>query len=113
MKIYQCDADLVLRLLRNDRKKEALRAKSIFLEAEAKSVSLYVSNAVMAEIVEELCNSYQLPAPVISDALLALLDRPGVKLEEKEATILALVDFGQGKADFLSALQASIATING
>jgi len=110
---YLCDANVVLRLLRNDDPELSPLARKVFEAAAEGRLILWLTSAVVAEITWVLKSHYKFDASAIAKALLPLLQRPGIKLEHGEATFMALSDFGRLNVDYLDALQARLAQSKG
>ena len=93
------DTNVIVRLLVNDDKAQALRAKSILEKAEVESERYFLPLLVILETVWVLSAVYQLSRSQILDALEMLTQMPVLKLERHEA-VLELVRIGRsGNAD--------------
>jgi predicted nucleic-acid-binding protein len=93
------DTNVIVRLLVNDDKAQALRAKSILEKAEVESERYFLSLLVILETIWVLSAVYQLTRSEILDALEMLTQMPVLKLERHEA-VLELVRIGRsGNAD--------------
>jgi len=93
------DTNVIVRLLVNDDKAQALRAKSILEKAEVESQRYFLSLLVILETIWVLSAVYQLSRSEVLDALEMLTQMPVLKLERHEA-VLELVRIGRsGNAD--------------
>jgi predicted nucleic acid-binding protein len=100
---YWLDTSLLLRLLTGDPPPLAEKALRVFREAEEGRLFLRVHPLVVAEAFYTLVSYYRANRKEAAETLLALLDRPGVEVEEGEAVTRALQEAGQGKLSFVDA----------
>lgn len=108
------DANVLLRHLTGRPPSLARRAAGIMRAAEDGEIGLVVTPLTLAECVWVLETSYGKPREVIADALLTLLQAPGIAAREKDALIAALNYYRQNsRLDFADAYLAGIATTSG
>ena len=87
---YVLDTSLLLRLLTGDPPELAARALEVFRGAEEGGYTLLVHPLVIAEAFYTLTSFYGAGRAEAVDALVALLDREGIQLEDAEDLLPAL-----------------------
>ncbi len=93
------DANVIVRLLMNDDKVQARRAKNILEKGEAESERYFFSLLAILETIWVLSAVYELTRTEVLDALEILTQMPVLQLEHHEA-VLELVRIGRsGNAD--------------
>jgi predicted nucleic-acid-binding protein len=98
------DTNVIVRLLMNDDKAQARRAKAILEKAEVESERYFLSLLVILEAIWVLSAVYQLNRREVLDALEMLTQMPVLQLERHEA-VLELVRIGRaGSADLSDVL---------
>jgi predicted nucleic acid-binding protein len=96
------DTNVFIRLLAQDDPARTERCRELFERAERGEVSLFTSEAIIAEIVYVLSSRtlYHLPRADVAYLLRPLLENPGLQVEH-EATILSALDrYVQSNLDF-------------
>ncbi|MDP6777111.1 MAG: transposase [Candidatus Latescibacteria bacterium] len=71
--------------------------------AAAGQLVLVASALVIAEIVWTLETFYRLPKPAVRDRVLAILNTPGLEVEDAELLLQAIVDYVDRNVDFADA----------
>ncbi len=105
------DANVLLRHLTGQPPAMARRAAEIMRAAEEGRISLVLTPLTLAECVWVLETSYRKPREAMADALLALLEAPGIIAREKEVVVTALSYYRNNpRPDFADAYLASVAT---
>ncbi len=108
------DANVLLRHLTGQPPALARRAAEIMLATEQGRFSLVVTPLTLAECVWVLETSYRKPRDVIADALLALVEAPGIAARERDVVIAALSLYrATPRLDFADAYLAGVATRTG
>ena len=107
------DTNVIVRLLMNDDKVQARRAKDTLEKAEAESERFFLPLVVILETTWVLSAVYELSRGDILDALEILTQMPVLQLERHEA-ILELIRIGRsGNADLPDLLIGSSAKAQG
>ncbi|GAA6756796.1 PIN domain-containing protein [Thermus thalpophilus] len=96
LKGYLLDTSLLLRLLTGEPPELAARALEVFRGAEEGRYTLVAHPLVVAEAFYTLVSFYGAERAKAARALLDLLDRPGIVLEEEEDLRAALENAGKG-----------------
>lgn len=108
------DANVLLRHLTGQPPALARRAAAIMREAERGRISLVVTPLTLAECVWVLETSYRKSREAITDALVTLLQAPGIAAREQDVLIQALSYYrNTPRLDFADAYLAGIATSTG
>ena len=92
------DTDVVVRLLTNDHAAQAARAAALF-----RKHAIFVAKSVLLETEWVLRYSYEIPAPSITKAFLALMGLPNVTIEDAPTVHQAIGMLAKG-IDFADAL---------
>ena len=100
-------ADLFLRLLTDDHPDEADRVEALLERAERGELALVTTAAAVAELATVLERSYGLARADVRDAVLALLNTPGLTAESEELLLQGAVWYAEKDVDFLSAYHAA------
>jgi predicted nucleic-acid-binding protein len=101
------DTNVFLRYLTNDLPPQADAAEALLLEAEAGELKLITSSLVVAEIVWTLSSYYRLSKEDIRQKILAILNTPGLEVEEARLILQAVNWYVEKNVDFLDAYNAS------
>ena len=109
MKTYILDANILVRFFTQD--PPALgRAATKLLEAAAMGdVDLRLDPAIVAEVVFVLTKVYRRGRSAVADALLELIENPGLTVAASDVVRDALKRFKSVSVDFADALVAAIA----
>lgn len=97
------DANVFLRFLTNDVPAQAEAAERIFLRAQDGEIALRTSVLTIAEIVWTLESYYKLGSEGIRDRILAILNTPGLGVEEDELISRAMDLYVNENIDFIDA----------
>lgn len=101
------DTNLFLRYLTNDVPEQADTVDALLQQAEAKTVQLYTNRLVIAEIVWTLERFYKKSKLEIRDAVLAILNTPGLTVEARDQLLQAAVWYEEKNVDFIDACIAA------
>ncbi len=101
------DTNIFLRYLTNDLPQQADAAESLLLKAETGELKLITSSLVVAEIVWTLTSYYRLPKEDIRQKILAILNTPGLEVEDSRLILQAVNWYAEKNVDFLDAFNAS------
>lgn len=97
------DANVFLRFLTNDVPEQADAAEGLFRRAGNGEVVLYTNALIIAEIVWTLESYYEVRPEGILDRIMAILNTPGLKVEEDELVGRALTLYVSENIDFIDA----------
>lgn len=108
------DANVLLRHLTGQPPAPARQAAEIMRAAEQGRFSLMVTPLTLAECIWVLETAYRKPREAIADALLALVEAPGIVARERDVVIAAPSLYRSvPRLDFTDAYLAGIATRTG
>lgn len=97
------DTNLFLRYLTNDIPKQAEAFESLLKQAEAGEFAFVTTSLVIAEIVWTLESYYKLSKAEIHNNLLAILNTPGLEVEDDETILQAVIWYVEKNVDFIDA----------
>ena len=97
------DTNLFLRYLTNDIPDQADRVEKILQRAADGKIILVTTTLVIAEIVWTLKSFYGLSREQIRDRILAILNTPGLEVEESDLLIEAATNYAEKNVDFIDA----------
>ena len=97
------DTNLFLRYLTNDLPEQADAVESLLHKAADGELLLVTNCLVIAELVWTLESFYQLAPAVIQDQLFAILNTPGLEIEDSEVVFQALLWYVEKRVDFIDA----------
>ena len=97
------DTNLFLRYLTNDVPEQAEAVECLLRRAAAGQLVLVANALVIAEIVWTLETFYRLPKPAVRDRVIAILNTPGLEVEDAELLLQAIVDYVDRNIDFADA----------
>lgn len=104
------DTNVLVRLLLGDDAAQAQRARKLFDASASKDGSLFVSDAVLAELGWVLRSRYSLEAEAIAGALRALLGNATIGWQSPSAVAAALQTFeAHPNVDFSDCLVVALA----
>ncbi len=103
-KITVVDANVLLRYLLRDHEGLYRRAESFFGEVFAGRKVAYILQAVVAEVIYVFAKVYKVPREEISETLLELFSRRGIRVQDKEVTMEALRLYEKKNLDFVDCL---------
>jgi predicted nucleic acid-binding protein len=107
MTLIAVDTNVILRFLTGDPAVMAEKSRKLFSAVDQGEVALYIDEIVFAEVVWVLKSYYGYPHKKIAIPLQELISHPGLKCENKERLLLALLVFAEMKVDFADALLAT------
>jgi len=109
MKAETCFADtnLFLRFLTNDLPAQADKVERLLHRARDGEVKLVTTGLVIAEIVWTLESYYQISKSEIQDKVLAILNTPGLDVENADLLLQAAVMYAEKNVDFIDAFNAA------
>lgn len=97
------EANVFLRYMTNDVPAQSEAAERIFLRAQEGQLSLRTSALTIAEIVWTLESYYELESEGIRDRILAILNTPGLDVEDDELIGRAMSLYVNENIDFIDA----------
>lgn len=101
------DTNILLRYLTNDIPAQAQAVESWLRKAGAGECVLVTHHLVLAELAWTLLSYYQRPVAEVQSTLLAILNTPGLEVEQEQILIQAAHWFGEKNVDFIDAYTAS------
>jgi len=101
------DTNILLRYLTNDIPEQAQAVESWLRKAGVGECVLVTHHLVLAELVWTLLSYYQRPVAEVQATLLAILNTPGLEVEQEHILIQASHWFGEKNVDFIDAYTAS------
>lgn len=104
---FFADTNLFLRYLTNDIPEQADAFERVLHRAAAGDLSLLTSNLVMAEIVWTLESYFHLKKSDIQSKVLAILNTPGIEVNERDTIIKAIIWYADKNVDFIDAYNAA------
>jgi predicted nucleic-acid-binding protein len=107
------DANLFLRYLTNDVPEQADAVESLLQQAAVGELALVTHSMVMAEITWTLESFYELSRPEIKDKILAILNTPGLEVEDGAIVLQAVVEYVDKNVDFIDAYSAAWMILEG
>lgn len=104
-----CDSNVIVRLLTDDPPGQAASAADAFDAAAAGRVTIAVPDVVVAEVAYVMTSVYRASSTVAAGRIAALLNRPGVTLDDEGVTRDALALWRRHRMDPTDALLAATA----
>lgn len=101
------DTNVFLRYLTNDIPEQAAAFEGLIRKAGAGDVALITTAMVLAEIVWTLESYYHLEKSAIQDRILAILNTPGLTVDEGELILNAILWYREKNVDFIDAYHAA------
>ena len=101
------DTNLFLRYITNDIPEQADAVEKLLDQAEAGELLLTTNRLVIAEIVWTLESFYKRTKSEVRDAVLALLNTPGLEVEAADELLQAAVWYEEKNVDFIDACIAA------
>jgi predicted nucleic-acid-binding protein len=101
------DTNLFLRYLTNDLPEQVDRVERLLNRAATGEVILVTTVMVIAEIVWTLSSFYRLPREQIRDSILAILNTPGLEIEDSDLLLSASINYAALNVDFIDAYHAA------
>ncbi len=106
MNEFFVDTNVFLRFLTEDVPKQAQEVERLLQHAAAGEIALSTSALVMAEIIWTLESYYELSREEVEDKVLAILNTPGLKVENANMIALAVSLYVDKNIDFVDAYNA-------
>jgi len=100
------DANVFLRFLTNDLPEKAREVERMLQRAGAGKLKLYTSVLVVAEIVWVLESYYELTREAIGEKILAMLNTPGLMVEDDALIVQCTALYMDKNVDFIDAYNA-------
>jgi predicted nucleic acid-binding protein len=107
MRALLLDANVLVRFLVQDDPKQSPAATAIFEKAERGEITLHLDVLAVAEVVYVLMGRYGRSRTEVVDAVLAMIQNPGVETSEGTMVTDALHRFGALNVDFADAWLAA------
>lgn len=101
------DTNLFLRYLTNDVPEQADAVERLFRNATLGELRLITSSLVIAEIVWTLESFYGMARTGIKEAVLGILNTPGIDVENSERVIQSIIWYEEKNVDFIDAYHAT------
>lgn len=101
------DTNLFLRYLTNDIPEQADAVEGLLGRAEVGEVRLVTNRLVMAEVVWTLESFYKKSKAEVRDAVLAILNTPGLNVEAHDQLLQAAIWYAEKNVDFIDACIAA------
>ena len=101
------DTNLFLRYLTNDVPEQADAVDALLRQAEASELALTTNRLVIAEIVWTLESFYKKSKLEVRDAVLAILNTPGLTVEAYDQLLQAAIWYEEKNIDFIDACIAA------
>lgn len=100
------DTNIFLRFLTNDIPEQAQAVEEILKQTNKGEIVLHTSVLALAEIVWSLESYYGLPREEIRDKVIAILNTPGLQVEEADSLAQAITIYAELNIDFIDAYNA-------
>lgn len=97
------DTNVILRYLLNDIPKQADAAEALFKTAAKGDLALKTNAMVIAELVWTCESYYELPKDEIRDKVLAILNTPGLEVDDGDIIAEAALLYAERNVDFIDA----------
>ena len=94
------DTNVLVRFVVDDDALQAKRADALFRRAIAKGERVFISDAVLCELVWVLDAAYRFRRTEIAEALANLIRATGVEIDDSDVVHAALAAFRVGRGDF-------------
>lgn len=107
------DANVILRFFLHDHREHAAAATALFKTAEKDEVDLYLPDTIVAEVTFVMEKVYRKQRNSIADALLDLIQNPGITPQSPSVLTDALLRYRAHPIDFPDALVAAMAVAKG
>ncbi len=108
--VYQMDANILLRFLRDDHKEYSRKARALIARANAGEIVLEVSAVTVAEIFYALKAAYRIDRRSAANTLAEVLNTPAFRLHEPQRITDALRRVQSANVDFGDAYLAATAS---
>jgi predicted nucleic-acid-binding protein len=101
------DTNVFLRFITNDIPEQAGAVERLFKSAVSGEIQLITNELVIAEIVWTLETYYKIPKKRIKGDILAILNTPGLTVNNDDIIIQAIAWYEEKNIDFIDAYNAS------
>lgn len=101
------DTNLFLHFLTNDIPEQADQVVSALQRAAKGEIKLVVSSLVIAELVWTMESFYRLPRQAIQEKILAILNTPGLIVENAGCILRAMLWYVEKNVDYIDAYNAA------
>lgn len=101
------DTNLFLRYLTNDVPEQADAVETMLERAAAGDIVLVTNTMTIAEIVWVLESFYEQPRDAIRERILAIVNTPGLTVENEALIVQAIVWYAAENVDFIDAYNAA------
>lgn len=113
MKGYIIDTNVLVRFFTQDPPAMGRAARSLLSSAADGDVQLFLDNAIATEVTFVLTSVYELDRESVANALLDLIENPGILCDDARVMRDALSRFKARAVDFPDALVAALAASRG
>lgn len=107
------DTNVLLRYLTGEPEQLARSAQELMAMVASESVLLVVPHLVLAEVVWTLHRGFRLPRAQVADALLKLIEQPGVEVENEEQVVDAMRLFRSGTLSYVDCHLLTVSVTQG
>ena len=107
------DTNIILRYLTNDIPEQAQKVETWLRKAGAGECVLVTHHLVLAELAWTLLSYYERPVAEVQATLLAILNTPGLEVEQEHLLIQAAHWFAEKNVDFIDAYTTAWMLDNG
>lgn len=101
--IYFADTNIFLRYLTDDVPEQADAVEAMLERAASGQIVLVTSHMVIAEIVWTLESYYQLSKAAIQEKVFAMLNTPGLEVEDADLVLQAMLWYVELNTDYIDA----------
>jgi predicted nucleic acid-binding protein len=101
------DTNVFLRFITDDIPEQADAAERLFGQAVSGEIELITTSLAIAEIIWTLGSYYRLEKATIRDHVLAILNTPGLRVDESEILHQAMAWYDDKNIDFVDAYHAA------
>lgn len=98
------DTNLLVRYLTEDDPQKAQAVENLLDRAQAGAVRLFAPSVILAELVWVLESYYKLGRTEVADLAEAVLNTPGLDVEDEALLRHAVTEYRNGKMDFIDAM---------
>lgn len=98
------DTNVLVRYITRDDEAQTRAADRLIESATDAADPLFINHVVLCELVWVLARSYGVPKTGLVEALDAIMNTPGLQIEEGELSFAALEDYRRSGADFADCL---------
>lgn len=110
---HHLDANVVLRFLRDDDRKQSPAAARLFADAKSGKIRLTMSAVTVAEIFYVLARAYKHPKPDAAAKILPLVQSGVIEVDDRAVIVDSLERVRKANVDFGDAYLAATAAAHG